>query len=112
MSLLAIVKKIVEDKVERLPKTYSEELNNIILKLLNKDAKHRPTIDEILETPYLKKQMLSFVNCGGRLKMHIPVKGTPLHETIKSESNSSSGYSTIKQQETLTPKQLLEKRKE
>jgi NIMA (never in mitosis gene a)-related kinase len=43
-NLLGLVYKIVQDKYEPIPSSYSKELNNLINALLNKNASERPSV--------------------------------------------------------------------
>ena len=54
-SLLGLVYKIVSDNYEPIPSVYSEQLMDIIRRLLTKSAEQRPETTEILMDPYVQK---------------------------------------------------------
>jgi NIMA (never in mitosis gene a)-related kinase len=60
-NLLGLVYKIVQDKYEPIPSSYSKELNNLINALLNKNASERPSVAQILQMPIVRSKMLEFV---------------------------------------------------
>lgn len=102
-NLLGLVFKIVTDEVPPLdPKLgYSQDVQNLINKLLQKDPKNRPSIAEILHMSYVEKKMQEFIsNQGQKLKNQTKVfnKNMPKVE-IKDK------------QPTETPKQAMERRK-
>ncbi|CAE7248815.1 NEK1 [Symbiodinium sp. CCMP2456] len=53
-SLLGLVYKIVSDHYDPIPSFYSPELNDLINKLLMKNAESRPSINELFANPYVK----------------------------------------------------------
>ena len=57
---------------------------------MNKSEQLRPSIDEILQNDFIKKEMYEFIKGEGKLPIYIPVKGTNLHETIKNEQHHES----------------------
>lgn len=63
-NLLGLVFKIVTDEVPPLdPKLgYSQDVQNLINKLLQKDPKNRPSIAEILHMSYVEKKMQEFIS--------------------------------------------------
>ena len=52
-NLLGLVFKIVQDKQEPIPNIYSQELNNLVHCLLNKNEKERPNVLDILKMPFV-----------------------------------------------------------
>mmetsp|Transcript_53716 Transcript_53716/g.142842 ORF Transcript_53716/g.142842 Transcript_53716/m.142842 type:complete len:608 (+) Transcript_53716:140-1963(+) len=68
-NLLGLVYKIVSDKYDPIPDRYSPELNDIIRKLLTKQAEQRPGIQAILSNPYVAREseryMKEFVATNG-----------------------------------------------
>jgi len=81
------VYKIVKDKVNDIPKTYSSDLSRIVLKLLNKNEQARPYIREVMMDPFIKKTMQEFVETHGmEMKTEpIPIKLTMTHGEIKKD---------------------------
>jgi len=53
-SLLGLVYKICSDHYEPIPDFYSAELNDLVRRLLAKSETSRPSVDEVLEIPYVR----------------------------------------------------------
>jgi NIMA (never in mitosis gene a)-related kinase len=64
-NLLGLVFKIVQDEPAPLSPTYSEELRNLVVKMLSKDQTKRPTAKQILQNPLCKQIMREFVSNQG-----------------------------------------------
>jgi NIMA (never in mitosis gene a)-related kinase 1/4/5 len=64
-NLLGLVYKIVQDKYDPIPAHYSQDLQNLIHSLLNKNASERPSVAQILQMPIVRQKMIDFVNTGG-----------------------------------------------
>ncbi|GMH37950.1 hypothetical protein BSKO_05834 [Bryopsis sp. KO-2023] len=56
-SLPALVIKILSGKFPPIPPKYSEQLKNVVNKVLSKDPDARPTLDEILNYDYVRTHM-------------------------------------------------------
>lgn len=69
-SLIGLVYKIVSDHYEPIPSFYSQELNDLIRRLLMKGADHRPSINEIFAIPYVKAYL-------ARMTVHAPPPAVP-----------------------------------
>ena len=52
----ALILKIVRGKYNPIPTTYSRQLSEVVDKLLNKNYKIRPSIQEILEMQFVKEK--------------------------------------------------------
>lgn len=65
-NLLGLVFKIVQDKQEPIPETYSQGMKDLINLLLIKDEVKRPRIIEIINQPYVKQHMQRFVQASGQ----------------------------------------------
>jgi len=52
-NLLGLVFKIVQDKQDPIPSTYSDDMKNLVSLLLNKNDKERPSALEILKIPFV-----------------------------------------------------------
>jgi len=50
--------KVVRDKHLPIPEQYSSFIQEIIDKLLEKSQEARPSIDQILEKPYVKEHVI------------------------------------------------------
>ena len=69
-NLLGLVFKIVRDKPEPIPDTYSDGLKGLIDTLLNKDEEARPQIIEIIQNPFVKEHMQRFVESQGKINLN------------------------------------------
>ena len=56
-NLLGLVYKIVSDRYDPIPSQYSQDLSNLIGRLLDKSAHSRPKGDDVMAIPYVKKHM-------------------------------------------------------
>jgi len=56
-NLLGLVFKIVQDKQEPIPDSYSDGLKDLINTLLTKDENARPKVIEIIQSPFVKEHM-------------------------------------------------------
>ena len=54
-NLLGLVYKIVSDKHEPIPDSYSKEMQDLINLLLIKEASQRPRIYDIIRSPFVKQ---------------------------------------------------------
>lgn len=52
-NMLALVRKICQDEYPPLPDRYSDNLKNLVKKLLNKDPKMRPSCSRIFKMPFI-----------------------------------------------------------
>eukprot|EP00929_Paragymnodinium_shiwhaense_P099627 TRINITY_DN6137_c0_g2_i2.p1 TRINITY_DN6137_c0_g2~~TRINITY_DN6137_c0_g2_i2.p1 ORF type:complete len:593 (-),score=112.05 TRINITY_DN6137_c0_g2_i2:173-1951(-) len=52
-NLVQLVLKIIQSEPKALPEQFGEQVRQLILRLLSKDADGRPTCDELLATPYV-----------------------------------------------------------
>lgn len=64
---MGLVYKIVKGNYDAIPEIYSEDMKNLVDSILNKDTTARPTVQEILLSPFLKSKMLEFVENGGNI---------------------------------------------
>jgi NIMA (never in mitosis gene a)-related kinase 1/4/5 len=60
-NLLGLVYKIVQGTIDPIPATYSKDLQSLINSLIERDTEKRPQVAEILQLPFLKRQMENFV---------------------------------------------------
>mgnify|MGYP002388105958 CR=1 FL=1 len=60
-NLLGLVWKIVQESYPPIPAQYSDDLRDTISAMLQKDPNARPSIDEILERPFMKKRLTSLI---------------------------------------------------
>ena len=54
-NLLGLVYKIVQERYEAIPSHYSEGLGDLIARLLRKKAEKRPSVDELLDDPFIRR---------------------------------------------------------
>ena len=69
-NLLGLVYKIVQDKHDPIPSTYSDEIRNLVTLLLNKNDKERPSALEILKIPFVQFHMRKFVVSQGKISLN------------------------------------------
>ena len=48
---LALARKIIGSKIERIPERYSEDLQNVIQWMLSKEPEKRPSVDDLMNIP-------------------------------------------------------------
>jgi len=60
-NLLGLVYKIVKGTYDSIPSVYSDDMREVVDKILSKDESQRPTVQEILLMPYLKAKMEEFI---------------------------------------------------
>ena len=80
-NLLGLVYKIVKGNYDAIPDEYSDDLRNLVDKILNKDESQRPTVQEILLSPFLKSKMEDFINPNTQAET--TVIGDPGLRTLK-----------------------------
>ncbi|KAG6960829.1 hypothetical protein JG688_00009400 [Phytophthora aleatoria] len=71
-NILTLILKIVQQDFAPVPPHYDAEVSDLLSKLLDKDPEKRPSMEEILTMPYIRRHMQGLVASGGSLK----VKGT------------------------------------
>ena len=67
-NLLGLVFKIVQDKQGPIPDMYSDQMKELVSKLLVKDEKKRPQVIDILRMPFVKTHMMDFVANQGQME--------------------------------------------
>eukprot|EP00928_Gymnodinium_smaydae_P021662 TRINITY_DN18478_c0_g1_i1.p1 TRINITY_DN18478_c0_g1~~TRINITY_DN18478_c0_g1_i1.p1 ORF type:complete len:661 (+),score=170.21 TRINITY_DN18478_c0_g1_i1:166-2148(+) len=65
-NLLGLVYKIVSDKYEPIPSIYSQSLNALIQRMLEKSADKRPSVRELLADSYVQSFMNEYVRTRGQ----------------------------------------------
>lgn len=106
-NLLGLVYKIVKGTYDAIPEEYSEEMRELVDTILNKDDSKRPTVQEILLSPFLKSKMEEFINNGGNIGTHgLKIK------TIKIEPELTEEEKEEEILKGLTPAERVKKRKE
>ena len=108
-NLLGLVYKIVKGNYDAIPDEYSDDLRNLVDKILNKDESQRPTVQEILLSPFLKSKMEDFINNKGNIgTMTLKVKTIP-SSSQKAEKPQDDEEEMMK---NLTPAERMKLRKE
>nr|XP_027790525.1 serine/threonine-protein kinase Nek2 [Marmota flaviventris] len=74
--------KIREGKFRRIPYRYSDELNDIITRMLNLKDYHRPSVEEILENPLIADLVAE------EQRRHLERRGRRLGEPEKSQEST------------------------
>jgi len=54
---LALAKRIILGKIERIPERYSEDLQGVIEWMLCTESEKRPSVDQLLEIPKIRLRM-------------------------------------------------------
>ena len=54
---LALAGKIINSEVERIPTGYSEDLDNVVKWMLNKDPTKRPSVEELMKIQKIQLRM-------------------------------------------------------
>ncbi len=54
---LALAKKIIQGNIDRIPQRYSEDLQNVINWMLNKEPERRPNVDDLMGIPKIQLRM-------------------------------------------------------
>jgi NIMA (never in mitosis gene a)-related kinase len=54
---LALAKKIIQGKIDRIPERYSEDLQSLIEWMLRTEPESRPSVNELSEIPKIKLRM-------------------------------------------------------
>ncbi len=55
----------MKEEYDAIPHIYSQELRNLIITMLLKDDKERPTTSNILDMPFVEKYMTDFITTRG-----------------------------------------------
>ena len=107
-NLLGLVYKIVKGNFDAIPEEYSDDLKNLVNKILNKDESKRPTVQEILLSPFLKSKMEDFINNKGNIgTLTLKVKTIPSsHKEEKPEEDEEE------MKKNFTPAERMKLRRE
>eukprot|EP00347_Sterkiella_histriomuscorum_P014193 403361812 len=109
-NLLGLVYKIVQDKYDPIPAHYSQDLQNLISMLLNKNAQERPSVAQVLQMPIVRQKMQDFVASGGstlEASKPVYVRNAPL--VVQAQVQIQGGQDPYA---GLTPKERIARRKE
>lgn len=94
---------------DAIPEEYSDDLKDLVNKILNKDESQRPKVQEILLSPFLKTKMEDFINNKGNIgTMTLKVKTIP-SSSHKEEKTQEDEEELMK---NLTPAERMKLRKE
>jgi NIMA (never in mitosis gene a)-related kinase len=69
-NLLGLVFKIVQDKQEPIPESYSDGMRDLINVMLIKDEHKRPRVIDIIQKPFVKEHMERFVKSQGKINLN------------------------------------------
>lgn len=69
-NLLGLVFKIVQDKQEPIPESYSDGMRDLINVMLIKDEFKRPRVIDIIQKPFVKEHMERFVKSQGKINLN------------------------------------------
>ncbi|XP_054991298.1 serine/threonine-protein kinase Nek4 [Sorex araneus] len=106
----SLVYRIIEGKLPPMPKDYSPELAGLIRSMLSKRPEERPSVRSILRQPYIKRQIVLFLEAtkaktsknnikNGDSKSKpvatvVPGKADSNHEAVPSRQCASEGSKT------------------
>lgn len=65
-NLLGLVYKIVSDKYEPIPRKYTQPLDTLVQRMLEKNADRRPSVRDLLADPYVQSFMNEYVRTRGQ----------------------------------------------
>ena len=109
-NLLGLVYKIVQDKHDPIPSSYSDEMKNLVALILNKNDKERPSALEILKIPFVQLHMRKFVESQGKITL-IPLLS--VKKDIQPEQAIQDNILLkTKDKGSLTAKELMRLKKE
>lgn len=54
---LELARKIIAGDAERIPTRYSEDLQQVVGWMIQKDAEKRPSVDELIELPKIQLRL-------------------------------------------------------
>jgi serine/threonine protein kinase len=108
-NLLGLVYKIVKGNYDAIPDEYSDDLKDLVGKILNKDESQRPTVQEILLSPFLKAKMEDFITNKGNVgSTTLKVKTLPLSSHVEGKVQDDDD----ELMKNLTPAERMKLRKE
>jgi len=113
-NLLGLVFKIVKGNYDSIPSIYSDDLNNLVDLILTKEEAKRPTVQEILLSPFLKAKMEEFVlNQGNIGTAGLKIRKIEQAKTPEEEDQEIlkglSGSAYLKKKKELKAKREAEK---
>ncbi|XP_020650319.2 serine/threonine-protein kinase Nek2 [Pogona vitticeps] len=98
-----LAEKIREGKFRRIPYRYSDQLNELITKMLNRKDYCRPSVEEILQNPLVvdlvSKEQGRILEMKGRRSGEQEKVGTPLNELKLKEQQLQEREKAIKDRE-------------
>ena len=92
-SLSGLILSIINGKYEALPDSYSNDIKDLVKDLLNTDSQRRPTIDQILNKPFIHgyaKKLLDKEIYDREFGFKLDNE-KPHHESYKKNSSSRNG---------------------
>ena len=95
-NLLGLVWKIVSESYPPIPEHYSADLKELVATMLSKDPQGRPSIDAILELPFIRARLHSQI----RAKMSLKSNGGKPGTSAGRRPPTSAGSGGEKQQQT------------
>lgn len=104
-NLLGLVYKIVKGNYDAIPDEYSDDLKDLVGRILNKDESQRPTVQEILLSPFLKAKMEAFISSNGNV-------GSTTLKIKTIGSHSAAPDDDEERMKNLTPAERMKLRKE
>eukprot|EP00873_Tetraselmis_striata_P019993 jgi/Tetstr1/440257/TSEL_028608.t1 len=115
-SLLSLVYQIVKGNFPPIPQDqFSSDLSNLVQALLAKDSQRRPTLQEVMEMPYVEQHKQRFVRNQRRLNTTARAAAAKpsAWDNIASGLPADPGFEAVKDQHrALTPRERLRLKKQ
>ncbi|KAM4600391.1 serine/threonine-protein kinase Nek11 [Polymixia lowei] len=116
-SFLSVVLRIVEGEAPGLPSGYSQELNSLMQRMLDKQSSSRPSAAELLRTKFMEEKMqISSHHLSFPVSLFISVPHPSLHrrvdlQTLRRRRCEEETMRRSCEEETMTPRERMRLRK-
>ncbi|GMH42937.1 hypothetical protein BSKO_10859 [Bryopsis sp. KO-2023] len=117
-SLLSLVYQIVRGDVPPIPEQFSEEMKQLVVALLQKDAACRPSLVQIFQTGYVQRHMQDFRSrMHNMTKRQISIRRRTRSREVEVQPPLQRGRSAIRtanndHDDACTPRERMRRRKE
>ena len=79
-SISALMYKVIQGKIPPIPSQYSNELVQLVQKMMERNAEERPTVHQILRMTFIRKHIMMFLDRAAMRKRCSPtIKHAHLH---------------------------------
>lgn len=90
-NLLGLVYKIVSEKYEPIPRLYSQSLNSLIQRMLEKEAEKRPAVKDLFADPYVQSFMNEYVRTRGQCATPSRGAASRARDTVRGTGGTRGG---------------------